>query len=129
MIFHQGFLLLNKHNTVLVPSAPTAHTILLVLFLTVSLDEKVDRTFAAHTYTVGSVALCHRPEPSVIQEERSFYVTGIWDLCILLIVVKHWKLTMQTTWCDLGRALCSIFFCYHTLYLSASSPLLFELYQ
>lgn len=33
--------------------------------------KKVDRTFAAHTNTVGSVALCHRPESSVIQEERS----------------------------------------------------------
>lgn len=51
MIFHQGFLLLNKHNTVLVPSAPTAHTILLVLFLTVLLDEKSGQDICcAHLY-------------------------------------------------------------------------------
>lgn len=35
-------------------------------------------TFDAHTWTNGgSVALCVSPNPSVIQVERYFYLTGI----------------------------------------------------
>lgn len=40
--------------------------------------KEVTETFAAHTWTNGgSVALCYFPNPSVIQVERYFYLTGI----------------------------------------------------
>lgn len=40
--------------------------------------KEVADIFDAHTWTnSGSVALCYYPNPSVIQVERYFYLTGI----------------------------------------------------
>lgn len=53
--------------------------------------KEVAEAFAAHTWTnSGSVALSYCPNPSVIQVERYFYLTGICSY-VFYLIAKHWN--------------------------------------